>query len=97
MSDHDVVQHPHIDECERCLETFRNPPIRLTGLGHPGGVVVVKDGCRRVEGQRLLHHNAGVDRRAIDRAMEEFLHGEHAMGVIQKDTAESFGGESRQS
>ena len=57
---------------------------------------MVEEDRRRVESQRLLHHNAGVDRCAIDRAMEEFLHGKHAMCIVQKHTAERFGRESRQ-
>ena len=57
--------------------------VGLAGFGHAGGVVVGKDHRGGVVVQAALDHLPGIDRRPINGAMEEFLHGQYPVLIVQ--------------
>lgn len=81
----DVIEDPDIEQSQAGLESFRNTTIRGAGLSHPAGVVVPENHRRCVELQRAPGDFPGVDRRAVDRAVEHILGGDDLVLVVQVD------------
>ena len=63
-----MIEHPHINQVQRLLQTLGQQLIRLTGIAVTGRVVVTKDHRRRVQLQSTPHHLTRIDRDMIDRA-----------------------------
>lgn len=53
-------------------------------------MIVREDNGRRVDLQCPLHYYTGMDGSTVDGALEHFLEGQHAMPIVEIDSAEHF-------
>jgi len=67
----EVVEHPHIDECERLLESLGQKLVGTARFGDAGWMVVREDHRSRVLRECDLHDLAWVDACLGQRATEE--------------------------
>lgn len=71
VADHEVVEHPHLDQRQGILERAGQLAVGLARLGDPRRMVVGEDQRRGVVRQGALDHLAGVDAGAVDGAAEQ--------------------------
>src|SRR5574340_729672 len=57
----DVIEHPHVDQCERALQRLRQELVGARRLGQPRRVVVREDHRAGVEHHRPPDDLAGID------------------------------------
>src|SRR5579863_3528825 len=75
VANDEVIEHPHVQQGERLLETAGNELIRLARLEHARRVVVGEDHRRGVVVQRLAQDLARVHAGSIDGAAKQLLEG----------------------
>ncbi len=96
-TDHQVVQDPDVQQCQRLLQPNRDRPVGCTWLRVAGWVVVEEHQGGRVVMQRALGDDPRVDFAGIDGAGEEVLGGDDPVLRVQEDDAENFVRQSRAS
>ena len=77
-----MIKHIYVDQLECIDEHLRDIDIAGAGGDVPTWMIVGKDHGYGVVMQNSLHHFAWIDRRTVDRALEEFLKGKDLMAVI---------------
>ena len=71
IPDDEMIEHPHIDQCQRIAEPAGQLTVSLTRLGDTGWMIVGQDDGCGILRQRALDHLAGVDAGSVDGAVEQ--------------------------
>jgi hypothetical protein len=87
VADDEVIEHPHVHECQRLLQAPRDELIRLARLEDTRWMVVGEDQCRGVVQQGLAQHLARVNAGAVDRAAEQLFEGNQPVAVVEVQAA----------
>src|ERR1700694_5265577 len=91
LADDEVIEHTHVHETQTLDDAFGDELIGLAGLGNPRGRVIVKEEqTRRIVAQTGSHDFPWVHGRAIDRALEQVFHSDHAVARVKEDGAKNF-------
>src|SRR5438105_9614611 len=83
-----MIQHTYVDQRQRALKLRRDVAIGLARFGHARWMVVREDHGSGVVGQTTPHDFARIHAGAIDRAAEQFLEGDYAMALVEKQAGE---------
>ncbi len=85
-----MVQQPDIDQFKGRFEALRDALVSLAWLRDPAWMIVGKyDGCR-VDGKCLFDDFPRIHRCAVDRAAEYFVKSQHAMAIVEVQTAKQL-------
>ncbi|ANF25412.1 hypothetical protein PS273GM_09760 [Stutzerimonas stutzeri] len=71
ISDNEMIEHPHIDQCQGIAEPAGQLAVSLTRLNDTGWMIVSQDDGCGILCQRALDHLAGVDAGSVDGAVEQ--------------------------
>ncbi len=96
ITDDEVVQQSHLDQCEGLLELSREMPISRTRLGHAARMIVGNDDSSGVDGHGALDDHARMNGSAVDTAFKQHLLGDDAMAAIEKERGEALKGRGAQ-
>ncbi len=86
VTDDEMVEHSHIDQLHRLLQTLGQRPVGRARLGVSRGVVVAQDQRRRVVRQGALDHLARMNAGGVDRAAKQDLECQDPMPGIEEQT-----------
>ncbi len=90
FADDDMIEGPHLYDIQGFLDPRGDGPVRLTGLGIAGRMIMAQDAGGGVVIQSRLDDFAGKDARAVDGAPEQLLKGQHPVFVVQPEHGEDF-------
>ncbi len=92
ITDDEMVEHPHIDQLHRLLQTLGQHPVGRARLGVSRGVVMAQDQRRRVVCQGALDHLARMHAGGVDRAAKEDFECQDPMPGIEEQTGKHLMG-----
>ncbi len=87
VPDDHVIEQADVDEREGVVDALGDQLVGLARLRDTGRVIVRNDHGGRVPPQRLLDDPAREYVRAVDRAAKQFLELNHAMAIVEVETA----------
>ena len=90
VTDNEMIEHPDIHQQQRTFQPIGDTLVSLTGLCHPGRVIVREDHRCGVMKQDTLDHLPGVNAGAVNRPEEQLFVTNQPMLIVQIQSGEHF-------
>jgi len=87
IADDEVIEHPHVHQCQRLLEAPGDELVRLARLENSRWMVMRENERRGIVRQSLAQHLPGMHPGTVDRAAEQLLEGDEPVAVVEEQAA----------